>query len=92
LTASLLPLLIFIPPGILLFFLFRRLWKRGRILRAERDLLQLPLRYFDSVQDRNTVESPLPDGETFAMWHREGNEIGTCCYTEGRSGIKIRSS
>ena len=40
------PVLPLLPPGIVLFYLYRRVWRRGRILRAHRDVLLVPLRYF----------------------------------------------
>jgi hypothetical protein len=43
---SLVPLIPVLPPGMLFFVLYRRLWRRGRFLRAERDLLRLPPRRF----------------------------------------------
>lgn len=67
LTVSLLPVILFIPPGILLFFLYRRLWNRGRFLRAERDLLQLPLRFFPSDAEGPYQETITPDGIPLAM-------------------------
>ncbi len=45
-TLSLFPVAILFPPGVVLYFLYRGAWKRGRVLRATRDLLRLPLRYF----------------------------------------------
>jgi hypothetical protein len=35
-----------LPPGVLLYFLYRHFWKRARLLRAERDMLRMPLRHF----------------------------------------------
>ncbi len=45
-TLSLFPVAILFPPGVILYFLYRGMWKKGRVLRATRDLLRLPLRYF----------------------------------------------
>jgi len=39
------PVLPFAPPGLALFFLYRRLWRRALVYRIERDLLRLPLRF-----------------------------------------------
>jgi hypothetical protein len=39
------PLLPLLPPGVGLFFLYRWSWRRGRILRAHRDILRVPLRH-----------------------------------------------
>ncbi|MDC7241613.1 MAG: hypothetical protein PQJ50_14760 [Spirochaetales bacterium] len=40
---ALLPLILFLPPGVLLLSLYRYFWDRGRRCRAERDLMVLPL-------------------------------------------------
>jgi hypothetical protein len=55
----LLPLL---PPGVVTFFMYRRSWKRGRILRAHRDVLLLPLRH---IHPDGT--GSLPDGEAYSV-------------------------
>ncbi|MBN1834881.1 MAG: hypothetical protein JW820_03460 [Spirochaetales bacterium] len=70
LSLALFPVAILLPPGVLLYFLYRHLWKRARLLRAERDLLRLPVRYFEDwgrapdAQARETV-SCLPSGERY---------------------------
>lgn len=53
------PLLPLLPPGLFLFFAYRRLWRGALSLRMRRDLLRLPLRRFP---DAATVEVPLPNG------------------------------
>ena len=45
---SIVPVMPILPPGIIFYFLYKKLWKRGRLLRAERDLLRLPLRFGSS--------------------------------------------
>ncbi len=62
-AAALVPILPFLPPGIFFFLLYRWLWGRARFLRAERDLLRLPLRYFPSSD--LSQEIPLSHGETY---------------------------
>ncbi|MEA1911560.1 MAG: hypothetical protein U9N32_07795, partial [Spirochaetota bacterium] len=42
---SLVPVFPFLPPGLLFYYIYRSLWKKARILRTERDLLKLPLKY-----------------------------------------------
>jgi len=70
LSSSIIPVMVFAPPGILLFFLYRNLWRKGRFLRAERDLLQLPLRFFDDFEGVEKQETTsLPDGSGYGM-HR----------------------
>lgn len=53
---ALLPGIILMPPGIFLYFLYRKLWRKGRAYRQERDLLRLPMRYPDHM---------LPDGGSY---------------------------
>jgi len=62
-AAALVPILPFLPPGIFFFLLYRWFWSKARFLRAERDLLRLPLRYFP--QSDLTKEISLPNGETY---------------------------
>jgi hypothetical protein len=73
----------FLPPGVALHYLYRYLWKMARRLRAERDLLRLPLRYFPP----GSAELParLPTGESYLRC-REGElavegepETRRCC-------------
>ncbi|MCK5154402.1 MAG: hypothetical protein KAQ93_08600, partial [Spirochaetales bacterium] len=46
LSFSLVPVLPFLPPGLAFYYIYRHFWKKARILRAERDLLKLPLNFF----------------------------------------------
>lgn len=46
LSFSLVPVLPFLPPGLFFYYIYRHFWKKARILRAERDLLKLPLNFF----------------------------------------------
>jgi len=76
LAVSLFPVLPLLPPGLLLFFLYRRLWKEARFLRAERDMLLLPLRYFPSFSgDANEERASLPNGEPYAMERFRDREL-----------------
>ncbi len=62
-SCALIPILPLLPPGFISFPLYRRMWRRGRYLRAERDILRLPLRHdFDA-----RGETLLPDGERYVM-------------------------
>lgn len=72
LTFGLLPIIALLPPGIFGLFIFRNYWRRARILRAERDLLFLPLRYFISDENGNTKvkdfePARLPDGTLYSV-------------------------
>ncbi len=47
-TFSLVPVMPFLPPGLIFYYIYRHLWKSARILRAERDLIRLPVNFFSS--------------------------------------------
>ncbi len=62
-SCALIPVLPLLPPGFVAFPVYRRMWRRGRYLRAERDILRLPLRHrFDEEG-----QAHLPDGEPYVM-------------------------
>jgi hypothetical protein len=63
LTLASLPLLPLLPPGVAFFFAYRWSWRRGRYLRAHRDVLRLPLRH---LADRES-EGVLPDGHLYGF-------------------------
>ena len=69
---SSLPIIPFIPPGLILFLLYSNMWKKGRFCRADRDLISLPLRF----EDRNICDPDYlhmrfsSDGPLFPL--REG--------------------
>jgi|GEM_PF-1057094 len=50
---SSLPIIPFIPPGLLFFYLYSNMWKKGRLCRSDRDLVSLPLRF----EERNIIDS-----------------------------------
>lgn len=52
------PVLPFAPPGLALFFAYRRLWRRALEARTLRDLLRLPLRF--SGKRRSLLEGEAP--------------------------------
>lgn len=71
-SCALIPILPLLPPGFISFPLYRRMWRRGRYLRAERDILRLPLRHeFDA-----RGEALLPDGERYVMRTVDGDAAG----------------
>lgn len=69
LTMALLPALPLFPPGLLPFFGYRRLWGRGRLLRARRDLLRLPGRFLfrsvSGVGETPRWSAELPSGGSY---------------------------
>jgi hypothetical protein len=66
LSFGLLPLLPFIPPGVIFFGIYRHFWRRGRNLRALRDIIRLPLRFYpgNEVKEYPVI---LPDGKQYKM-------------------------
>ncbi len=60
-TFGLAPVLPLFPPGVAFFFLYRKLWRDGRVLRAERDLVMLPIT--TALGDHDTAT--LPGGEQY---------------------------
>ncbi len=69
LTAGIAPLSPFLPPGFPLYFLYRFFWKKARLLRVQRDLVRLPLRYFPprAQPEAATRATLLPDMEPYVM-------------------------
>jgi hypothetical protein len=65
------PAAILLPPGVLFYFLYKKLWKSARLLRAERDLFRLPLVYFDE----SGRPAELPGGERYVMVKGDVSEI-----------------
>jgi len=57
LSFSLVPVLPFLPPGLVFYYIYRHFWKKARILRAERDLLKLPLNFFDGKGEISKIKS-----------------------------------
>jgi hypothetical protein len=94
LSLSLLPVTLLLPPGVPLFFVYRLFWKKARLLRAERDLLQLPLRYFpgNAVLQADTpkVLTTLPDQSTYIMVKNTPSSSASFIPVEG--SVRIRTS
>ena len=69
LTAGLAPVSPFLPPGFPLYFAYRSYWKKARLMRAQRDVVRLPLRYFPPSigEPRARRETLLPDKEPYLM-------------------------
>jgi hypothetical protein len=69
LTAGLAPISPFLPPGFPLYFAYRSNWKKARLMRAQRDIVRLPLRYFPSIphNGRGRRATLLPDMEPYLM-------------------------
>jgi hypothetical protein len=69
LTAGLAPLSPFLPPGFPLYFAYRSYWKKARLLRVQRDVVRLPLRYFPTSEGAGPSRRAtlLPDMEPYMM-------------------------
>ncbi len=67
------PVTMFLPPGVIFYYLYRTLWKRARILRAERDLFRLPLGHFEAAEAADEAE--LPNGEPYRMVRGARSEL-----------------
>jgi hypothetical protein len=69
LTAGLAPISPFLPPGFPLYFAYRSNWKKARLMRAQRDIVRLPLRYFPPSPSgvRARRATLLPDLEPYLM-------------------------
>ncbi len=80
LLLSLVPLLLFFPPGLAFYYVYRYLWKKARMLRAQRDLMKLPLSYFPSGSVCTSVCSvPLSrQGARYEMQQCSSEDLGKC--------------
>jgi hypothetical protein len=69
LTVGLAPVSPFLPPGFPFYFAYRSFWKRSRVMRAQRDVVRLPLRYFPDGESGRVArrEALLPDREPYVM-------------------------
>jgi hypothetical protein len=66
---ALLPLIAFAPPGLLFYYVYRSLWRRGRELRSVRDLLRIPTTLCAAGEqvEEGRPGCRLPNGEKFIM-------------------------
>jgi hypothetical protein len=91
---ALAPALVLLPPGLPFFFLYLRFWKRGLESRTLRDLLRLPLRFFDKDRpgqhglESGPAMAALPEGGSYEMATVEGEpgDEFDLIVPEGRSG------
>ncbi len=73
LSFSLVPVLPFLPPGLLFYYIYRHFWKKARILRAERDLLKLPLNFFVNEGEFSLTNTVKLSGGGKYMCHLKSN-------------------
>jgi hypothetical protein len=57
----------FLPPGFPLYFAYRSYWKKARMLRVQRDIVGLTLRYFPTRPQNEERGTLLPDMEPYLM-------------------------
>ena len=73
------PLAVFLPPGVVFFELYRYLWKQGRLYRAERDVIRLPLVHWPEAGSLDECrDSPLGEQGVY----------GWITYPSGAEGLK----
>jgi hypothetical protein len=80
LSFSLIPVVPLFPPAVLFYYYYRGFWKRGRVLRAQRDLIRVPLMHFhhqEEIFDTNSMlrqAALLKTGERYLMTKFQGLE------------------
>ncbi|MFW6343790.1 MAG: hypothetical protein ACOC2B_03525 [Sediminispirochaetaceae bacterium] len=89
LTLSISPLLPLFPPAVFFLLFYIRYWKRGRILRAERDLLRIPTLYFEKTNDRDRGNRVLQScrlatGERYVMVRVADRVTAETLFPQGR--------
>ncbi len=74
-SLSVVPLVPFLPPAVLFYYYYRGLWKQGRVLRAQRDLIRMPLIHFDEHSSNLRQSTVLKTGERYLMRHFPNLEL-----------------
>jgi len=77
LILSMVPVMPIVPPGLLFYSFYKRLWKKGRLLRGERDLLRLPLRYLKSGAPQGCITKKV-DTVRKAVLEYPGTSVRSC--------------
>jgi hypothetical protein len=69
LAAGLAPVSPFLPPAFPLYLAYRRFWKKARLMRVQRDIVRLPMRYFPPAVEEEGIRRTtlLPDREPYIM-------------------------
>lgn len=89
LTLSVSPLLPLFPPAVFFLLFYIRYWKKGRILRAERDLLRIPSLYFKRTEgkdrgNRLLQSCRLASGERYVMAKAADRVTAETIFPQGR--------
>ncbi len=88
---SLVPFMPLFPPGVILFFTYRYFWKKARFLRAERDLVKLPLRFFsDHVPEGESGCADTGTGGKYCYKRIENRDV--CVALCREKGLVVRSA
>ena len=81
LSFSLVPVIPFFPPGLLFYYIYRSFWKKARNLRAERDLLKLPLNFFTKSGGVSKTQSvTLANENTYNCYIKNTKEEALSIY------------
>ena len=90
LSLSLIPIMPLFPPGVILFFTYRYFWKKARFLRAERDIVKLPVHYFkeNDFSDDNFCFNICPEITYCYKKIETREEAVQICHEKN---VKIRS-
>lgn len=98
-TAALAPVVPFLPPGFPLYFAYRWSWKRARLMRAQRDVVRLPLRYFPPAPEgalpsaaRFQMATLLPDMEPYLMLRGRLCNGSATVMTAGEMEVELPGS
>jgi len=89
LTAGLAPLAPFLPPGFPLYFAYRGAWKKARLLRVQRDVVRLPLRWFPPAGTRSRRATLLPDMEPYLMIRGKRDPSRPDCILSEGAGLEL---
>jgi hypothetical protein len=87
LTAAVAPASPFLPPGFPLYFAYRAYWKKARMLRVQRDVVGLSLRYFPMGNESGERGTLLPDMEPYLMIRGKWEAVDGMLTTTG--GVRI---
>ncbi|MDA3939553.1 MAG: hypothetical protein PF693_09615 [Spirochaetia bacterium] len=83
LSFSLVPVMPFLPPGLFFYYIYRYFWSKARILRAERDLLKLPLNFFQEQGGISDIKSViLPGGNCYQCYIKNNQEDALSIFND----------
>ncbi|OQY32185.1 MAG: hypothetical protein B6241_12175 [Spirochaetaceae bacterium 4572_59] len=74
-SMALLPLMLFLPPGVLLFNLYKTFWDTARRYRAERDLMKLVVHPENGYMNLKDQPGQTHYSRQPSTWNRSGNAV-----------------